>query len=104
MLRVFEDRAPWTNFNNLPEIHHRHTMTNPLYHGHIVGDKQIRNAEITLEIEQQVDNLPANRNIQRLNGFVGNDHFWIQCQRASNADALALTAGKLMRVTPGMFR
>ncbi len=20
-------------FNNLPEIHHRHTMTNPLYHG-----------------------------------------------------------------------
>ena len=64
-----------------------------------MGDKQIRNAEITLEIEQQVDNLPANRNIQRRNGFVGNDHFWIQCQRASNADALALTAGKLMRVT-----
>ncbi len=43
-------------------------------------------------------------NIQRRNGFVGNDHFWIQCQRASNADALALTAGKLMWVTPGMFR
>ncbi len=50
-------------------------MTNPLNHGHIVGDKQIRNAEITLEIEQQVDNLPANRNIQRRDGFVGNDHF-----------------------------
>lgn len=48
MLRVFKYRPTGANFNNLPHVHHRHAMADPLNHRHIVRDKQKRNAQIPL--------------------------------------------------------
>lgn len=44
VLRVFKDRPPRANLHNLPHVHHRHTMAYPLHHGHIVRNKQERDA------------------------------------------------------------
>ena len=69
-----------------------------------MGNKQKCDAHLALQIEHQIDNLRAYRHVQRRYRFIGNHHFWIERQRAGNTDALALAAGKLVRIAPGMFR
>ena len=62
-----------------------------------VGDKKIGEPKLLLQILKQIDHLRLHRNVERRNRLVRNDQLWIKRQRASNTDALPLSAGKLMR-------
>ena len=62
-------------------------------------DEEIAQAETLLQIQQQVDDLRLHRDVERGHRFVADDEFRLQRQRARDADALALAAGELMRVT-----
>ncbi len=75
-----------------------------LHHAEVVRDKQICQLVFFLQILQQIDNLRLNGNIQRGNRLVADDKFGIQRKRAGNADALALAAGKLVRIAILMER
>jgi hypothetical protein len=62
-----------------------------------MADEDKRNIEALLQIAEEIDDLRLDRQIQRRDRFVGNDQGWPEDDRASNADALSLTAGQLMR-------
>jgi len=47
--------------------------------------------------------LGLHRNIERRNGFVADDEFWLDRDRTGDADALALAAGKFVRVAAQMI-
>jgi hypothetical protein len=63
-----------------------------------VGDKDIRQPELLLQILEQVDDLRLNGNVQSRYGFVQDYQLGIECERPRNADSLALPAGKLVRI------
>ena len=69
------------------------------HHGQIVRDEQIAEMKLPLQIQQQVEHLALNRNIERRNGFVGDNEIRIDCECACDADALSLTTRKLVRVS-----
>ena len=75
-----------------------------LHHGQIVGDKQIGDAELLLQIVEQVENLGLDRNIERAYRLVADDEFRTAGERPGNTDTLTLAAGKLMRVSVEVAR
>ncbi len=54
-----------------------------------------------LEVLQQVDDLRLHRNVERRHRLVADDEVGLHRERARDADALPLAAGKLVRVAPG---
>eukprot|EP00873_Tetraselmis_striata_P030048 jgi/Tetstr1/450312/TSEL_037348.t1 len=55
--------------------------------------------EALTQIHEQIDDLRLDRDIERGDSFITHHELGIDCQSASNANALALSAGKLMRET-----
>jgi hypothetical protein len=84
------------------------TVANPisdvLDHSQVVGNEQIGQTELGLEIKQNVEDLRLNRNIQSRHSFVGHNEFSIHCQGSGDADALTLTAREFVWVTFIVFR
>jgi hypothetical protein len=54
----------------------------------VVGDEDQRQAEVALQLAQQVEHLRLDRHVQRGDGLVGDDHLRVERQRARHADAL----------------
>ncbi len=69
-----------------------------LHHAQIVRDEQIGQPQLGLQVPQQIDDLCLHRNIQRGHRLVAHYEARMQHQRAGDADALALTAGELVRI------
>ena len=53
---------------------------------------------LLLQIVQQVDDLRLNGHVQRGNRLVADDELGVERQGACDADALALSAGELVRI------
>src|SRR4030095_7377890 len=66
--------------------------------GEVVSNEQIGKALSLLQVLEQVDDLRLYGDIERGDGLVRHDEAWVRRNRARDADALALTAGKLTRV------
>ena len=66
--------------------------------GEVVGDEQVREAELALELLQQIDDLCLDRDVERGHGLVADDQLGVQRERPGEADPLPLTAGKLVRI------
>ena len=64
----------------------------------VVGDEQVGQAELLLEVLQQVDHLRLDRHVERRDRLVADDDLRAQRERAGDPDALALAAGELVRV------
>src|ERR1700754_4339372 len=62
-------------------------------------DEEIRQVLFPTQFLQQVHYLSLDRNIQCRNRFIGNDEVRIDCKSTSDADALPLTTGKLVRIS-----
>ena len=65
--------------------------------GEVMRDEQIGQPQFGLQIAQQVQDLRADRNVQRRDRLVQHHQPRRQRQRAGDGDALALPAGKLVR-------
>ena len=88
-------------FHNLAQIHNNDVVRNMLDNRHIVGNKDVGQTQIALQILQQVQHLCLNGNIQRGDGLIADDHFGVQRQRTGNADTLTAAAVQLVRVAVG---
>ena len=73
-------------------------------HRQVVGDEQIGQIPLLLQLGQQVQNLRTDGNVQRGDRLVGNDEVRFHDQRPGNADSLTLAAGELMGEAAGKFR
>ena len=85
-------------FDDVAEIHDSHAVTDVAHHRQIVCDEQVGQAELRLQIGQQVHHLRLYRHVERRYRFITDDQLGLQRQRPRNAQALALPAGELMRV------
>ena len=82
----------------LPEVHHGDAVAHVAHDGEVVGDEDQRQAELALQVAQQVQDLRLDRHVERGDRLVGDDHLRLQGERAGDADALPLAAGELVRV------
>ena len=86
------------DLDDLAEVHHRDPVGDLADDGQVVGDEHVGQAELVLEVLQQVDDLGLDRDVERGDRLVGDDELGPQRQRPGDADALALAAGELVRV------
>ena len=85
------------HLDDLAEIHHRDAVGHVLDDGEVVADEQERQAELLLQVLQQVDDLRLDRDVERRDRLVADDEVGLGRERAGDADALALPAGELVR-------
>ena len=57
MQRVVVERLPVGQLHDLAEVHHGHAVRDVTDHREVVGDEQIGQPELGLEILEQVDDL-----------------------------------------------
>src|SRR5579862_5494661 len=97
------ERAAWRGLDNAAEIHHRDAAADMLDYGKVMGNEQIGDGEFLLQILEQVDHLGLDRDVERGDRLVADDQLGLDRKRARNADALALTAGKFVRIAAHMI-
>ena len=72
--------------------------------GQVVGDDDVGEAELALQPRQQVQDLALHGDVETGGRLVRDDELGRECQRAGDADAAGLAAGKLMRIAAGEIR
>ena len=82
---------------------HRDPVAQAPHHGEIVGDEDQREVHPRPEVDQEIDDLRLDRDVERGDAFVGHDQLGLDRKGARDADALALAAGKVAGLRPGMF-
>jgi hypothetical protein len=70
-----------------------------LHDAEIVRDEEIGEAELALQILQQVDDLRLDRDVERRDRLVADNELRIERERPRDADALALSAGEFVGIT-----
>ena len=97
MQRLAGERARLAAFDDLAEIHHHDLVAHVRHGGEVVGDEEVGEAEPRLQIAQQVEDLGADRDVERRDRLVQHDQLGRQDQRAGDGDALALAAREFVR-------
>src|SRR4051812_3017857 len=97
-LGVLVDLLRIALLDDLAEVHHGDPVTHRPDDGEVVGDEQVREPELLLQVLEQVEDLGLDRDVERRDGLVTHDQLRVQGQGAGDADALALPAGELVRV------
>jgi hypothetical protein len=98
MARRVEQRCGRAGLDDLAEVHDGDVVGDMLHHGKVVGDEDVGEAEPLLEVAQQVENLRADRNVERRDRFVAYDQLRLDRDGPCNGDALALATGKFVRI------
>ena len=100
MLRIGKQRAARRELDDAAEIHHRDAMADVLDDREVVRDEEIGQAELRLQIHEQVDDLRLHRHVERRDRLVADDHLGLDGERARDPEALALSAGEFVRILP----
>jgi len=88
-----EDNSFVGGLDDAPEIHHRDAVADMLDHREVVRDEKIGQPRSAAG-PSAGDHLGLDRYVERRYRLVADDQPWIERQRARDADALALAAGK----------
>nr|WP_236637981.1 hypothetical protein [Mangrovicoccus ximenensis] len=100
---MLEDLAHRSLLDDLAEIHHRHVIGDMAHHLQVVADEEIGQVQLALDFPQQLQHLAAHRDVERSGRLVEQHHLGIDRDRPGDADALALAAAELVRITAEMF-
>src|SRR6266852_3211385 len=104
VLRVLVNVDAVGDLHHLPQVHDRYPVRQVPHHREVVGDEQVRQLELFLEILKQVDDLRLNRDVQRRNRLVTHDERRRNRQSTGDSDALPLPARELVRIPVGEVR
>ena len=80
--------------DDLSLVHHRDPVRDVTHDRQVVGDEDVRQSELLLQVLHQVHDLCLNRDVERADRFIGNEDFRVGGQRTGDADALSLPAGE----------
>lgn len=97
--RILEQILGLGIFHTLAQIHDHDLVADVLDHAQIVGDKDIGQLFLILQIHQQIQDLCLNGNVQCRDRLVADDELRVHGQCAANADALAAAAVQLVAET-----
>ena len=85
-------------------LHHGDVFDELGHHGKIVRDEEIGQAALAPEPAQQLDQLRLRQDVERRGRLVEQKEARLEHERARDRDALALAAGKLMRIAEAELR
>ena len=103
MLRSSQDFVDGTGLDEASGLHDGNGGSELRDNGKTVRDEDQREREFALQAREQFEDLRADGNVERGNRLVGDDDFGAQDQSAGNADALALSSGKFVRIAADKF-
>ena len=95
MSRVLEQILRGCNLHNLSEIHHRDPIADMPHDRKVVRNEERCQSQFPLQFSQKIEDLCADRNVERRDGFIAYQKIGLQSDGPRNTDALALPAGKL---------
>src|SRR5262249_15599101 len=98
VLRCAKDLLFAADLDDAAEVHHGHALANVLDRGQVVRDVDVGETEFTLEVEEEVGNPAADRDVERRGRFVEDDQIGRGGDGAGDADPLLLTAAELVGV------
>src|SRR5690606_18244556 len=98
MKRLGKNFVRGSFFDDTAEIHDSDTIRYIAHHFQIMADENHRNAFAFLQIPQKVYDLRLNGNVQRRHGLITHEEARFGRDGTRDDDALALPAGKLVRV------
>ena len=98
---VARERSRLAALDDLAEVHHGDLVAHMRDRGEVVGDEEVGDAELGLQVAQQVEDLRADRDVERRDRLVEHDELRRQRQRPGDGDALALAARELVREQVG---
>ena len=104
MLLLAEQLAPVGQLGDPAEVHDRDPVADVLDDAHVVGDEDVGQAELALELLEQVQDLRLDRHVERGHRLVADDEVRLEDERPGDADALPLAARELVRVAPRVVR
>ena len=104
MLRVVIELICVRDLHDLSKVHDRNPVRNVTDDQKIMRNKQIRHAELFLQILEHIDDLRLNRYVQRGYRLITDDELRIYRQCTGNPDTLPLSTGKLMCIAGRMLR
>src|ERR1700730_5836028 len=96
--------AGWRGLDDATEIHHGNAPADMLDDRQIVGNKEISETEFLLQVLQQIDDLGLDRHIQCRYRFIADNQLRLDGERARDTNALALTAGEIVRIASELVR
>src|ERR1700735_3326135 len=91
---LFRRRA----LHDTAEIHDQHAIGEMLHHAEVVADEQVGQVEFPAQVHEQVEDLCLDGYVERGHRFVANQELRLHGECPGDADALALAAGKLVRI------
>ena len=103
MQRVAVEGLLFGQFDQPAEVHHGHPVGDVLHKAQVVRDEDVGQLEFRLQFFQQVDHLGLDRDVQGRDRLVGQQQPGVQRQGPGDDDALALAAGELVGIAPGVL-
>jgi len=82
-------------------LEHGHAVGKAAHEVQVVRDEQHGHAGLALQVGEQVEDLPAQRHVERRGGLVGEQQRGLARERHGDHGALALAAAELVRVGAG---
>jgi hypothetical protein len=102
-LRALENLFGGSRLNHLAIAHDDNLVGERPHHLEVVADEQIGEVVPGLQVAQQVDDLRLHAHVERRGRLVEHDEARLEHHGARNGDALALAAGKFMRIAEARF-
>ena len=85
-------------FDDAAEVHHRDAVADVTDEREVVGDEEVGDAELLLQVAEQVDDVGLDRHVETADRLVEHEELGGQREGARDGDALQLAAGELARV------
>ena len=102
--RVLVESSSVADLDDLAEVHDGDAVGDVPDDRQVVGDEDVGEAELVLQVLEQVDDLRLDRHVEGGDRLVADDELGLERERAGDADALALAAGELVRVAVVVLR
>src|SRR3990170_2932889 len=98
MLRVLDHLPGGPLLDDLPKVHHPDAVRENPGERQVVGDEQVRQASGRSKLEEEFEDLRADRHIEHGHGLVRDEEVRFQDERPRDRDPLPLTPTELVRV------
>src|SRR5688572_24246224 len=97
VLRVVDDLLHGADLHDAARVHHGHAVRGFRDDTHVVRDQHDGGAVVAAQALQERDDLRLDRDVERGGRLVGDDEARVGAERKRDHDALAHTAGELVR-------
>ena len=98
------DHLARRGLDDVAEVHDRDAVRDLPDDREVVGDEEVGDPELALEVPQEVEDLGLDRDVERRDRLVADDQLRLERDRPGDPDPLALAAGELVRVAVVVLR